>query len=137
MLNIGCEKRVTQGIDNVWKEAGMLKRIKSKLKSKKGMTMSSVLVAFAVLLLILLMFWQAVTISSNIFRLSEDIRKGSEKLFSDFYSDTSYLPRNEAAGSPSRKFLFRDKQGGGFELDSDIGSYKNGEYEVYYFGQRK
>lgn len=115
----------------------MLKRIAQQLKNKKGMTMSSVLVAFAVLLLILLMFWQAVTISSNIFRLSEDIRKGSEKLFSDFYSDTSYLPRNEASGSPSRKFYFRDKQGGGFELASDIGSYEDGEYEVYYFGQRK
>lgn len=119
-------------------KTGMIQRIGNKFRNQKGMTMSSVLVAFAVLSLILLMFWQAVTLSSNLFRKSEDIRRETEALYSGFYENTSYQRKNaDLSGLSTVRF---SEEGGAeaFAVDTYLGGYNDGgERTVYYFGHRK
>lgn len=111
-----------------------MKRVKNKLRERKGMTMVNVLVAFALLAFILLMFQRSVTLSSKIYRLSEETRRNTEALLSAFYSGTFYDPH----GPGGTTYTFSDSMGGSFTLDSSEGSFQpeGSPYRVYYFGGR-
>ncbi|MEG1427015.1 MAG: type II secretion system protein [Oscillospiraceae bacterium] len=110
-------------------------KIKSKLQNQKGMTMVSVLVAFAILLFILAMFSQAVTLSLNLYAKSEDIRKASDALYSAFYRETPQ--RGEIEVTPEQ-FYFLDKEHQGFSLpDTGVGEYRHEGKSVWFFAPEK
>lgn len=119
----------------------MIARLKGAVNNNKGMTMVSVLVAFAVLLFIILMYTQTVELSSKIYQSSEDRRKATEALYSDFYTNTTYSPKAPAAGSEygvkSESFTFSGSDGSSFILSSASGSFagSNGG-KIEFFGNR-
>lgn len=111
---------------------GLFVRLRRAAGNKKGMTMANVLVAFAVLALTLLLFQQAVTLASNIFRRSEDLRRETEALFADFYENAGvYTPTPGA-----QTYVFTDESGNAFQIQSGETEYPSGRYSVHYFGGR-
>lgn len=115
----------------------------ASLKNRKGMTMVNVLAAFAVLLFVLLMFSQAVNLSLNIFRKSEDVRKNTEALFSAYYKDSTFTTQSGDFPSSSDVYIFKDQNGkdiaykrtaeGSFSPSSEQGITG----KVYFFGRRE
>lgn len=117
----------------------MLLKIRDKLKEKSGISMINVLAAFAVFLLTILMFSQAVNLSLRLFEKSEDIRRSTESDFASFYQHTEYTKNDGRLGEEDANFTFTDQNGGNFVLNSHSGEYKptGSERSIFYFGQRK
>lgn len=116
-----------------------IKEIIRKKLNNKGMTMVNVLVAFAIFALILLMFQRAVSLSSKIFQTSEDIRKKTETLYSEFYEQTSYSNKsqtNDFSGSGEEKTYTFSTDNGSFSLDTFQGEFAADTGKVYFLGNR-
>ncbi len=114
-------------------------KLKSKLNNKSGMTMVSVLVAFAIFMSILLMFQQTVRLASNIFQTAEDVRRNTEGLYSSFYENTTYSQKDKANDFSDKgqdKVYTFSNGSESFTLKSFEGYYEDSGSKVYFFGNR-
>lgn len=119
----------------------MIKKLKKTMNNNSGMTMLNVLVAFAVFLFIIAMFTQAVRLASNIYKTSEDVRKTTEGLYSDFYKNSSYSASDINATPPfgitKNSYTFKSDDGASsFKIQSAQGAFEDENGKVYFFGNR-
>ncbi|MDO4458918.1 MAG: hypothetical protein Q4C42_02380 [Clostridia bacterium] len=109
----------------------MIKKIRLILSEKSGVTMANVLVAFFILMMVLAMYASAVRLSGRVFQRCDDMRKRTEILYSDFYTDSEQVP-----GATGTRLVFSGDNGT-FSVDSSTGVYESRHGSVYYFGDRE
>ena len=102
-----------------------MKRI---LKDKKGTSLVSVIVAFLLLMILLLMFQKSLQISENLLVRSVDIRKEEQELIGSYYQN------KETPSQSSLASLSFSGEAGSFSLNTKWSVYREKNASVFYFG---
>lgn len=102
-----------------------MKRI---LKDKKGASLVSVIVAFLLLMILLLMFQKSLQLSGNLVVRSVDIRKEEQELIGSFYQN------KETPSQTSDAVLFFFGDSGSFSLNTKWSVYRGQRGSIFYFG---
>lgn len=103
-------------------------RMKRIRKATKGAGLISVVVAFLMLMMILLLFWQSLRLSGNLLARSVDIRRETQELAGGYYRNKSTPTR-----TADRICSFHGESGG-FTLTTQWSAYVQQEGTIYYFG---
>lgn len=102
-----------------------MKRI---LKDKKGASLVSVIVAFLLLMIILLMFQKSLQLSGNLLVRSVDIRKEEQELIGSYYQN------KEMPSQTSDTVLSFSGDSGSFSLNTKWSVYRGPKSSIFYFG---
>ena len=102
-----------------------MKRI---LKDKKGASLVSVIVAFLLLMIILLMFQKSLQLSGNLLVRSVDIRKEEQELIGSYYQN------KEMPSQTSDTILSFSGDSGSFSLNTKWSVYRGLKSSIFYFG---
>jgi hypothetical protein len=105
------------------------------LHNKDGFSMVNVLVAFAMLLLMVIIFSNAMNLALKLYEKSKQIRETDETLYGAFYRNTKYSVTTGDISTDKKTYTFSDGSTT-FTIDSSLGDYKQTDGDVYFFGQR-
>lgn len=102
-----------------------------KKSSNSGSSLVSVIVAFAILMMVLSLFTTAVFAASDISKKAGDLRRKTDAAMEDYFMESS-------GGSQLLSgdvIYFKDENGNGFSVDGNV-MKQDGEFAIYYFEQR-
>lgn len=103
-------------------------RARQILDNKKGASLVSVMVAFLLLMIILLMFQKSLQLSGNLLARSVDIRKEEQQLIGDYYQNRTSPTQTTSAGC-----VFSGDSGS-FLLTTQWSVYRKQNASIFYFG---
>lgn len=117
---------MTNGHGHCPKESESMKKLIQLAKSKSGMTMVSVIVAFVLLLMCFGMLSMSINTASNMLKKATDNRRESEAFLNDYYSGT--LDSQKAVDTGTLVLKNASKSSDRITCDADISSIHSEKY---------
>lgn len=105
---------------------------RSVLRSRSGMSMVNVIVAFAVLLIVIAMFSGAVRLSQKMLAHADSYRAETDEMMKRFYTGKDLQQKTVI---PDGEFTVTDGKGS-FTLKSSLYSYTYSDSSLYTFGKQ-
>ena len=103
-------------------------RVRQSLDNKKGASLVSVMVAFLLLMIMLLMFQKSLQLSGNLLARSVDMRKEEQELIGAYYQNRANPTQAASIGCVfSGDF-------GSFSLNTQWSVYRDQNASIFYFG---
>ena len=103
-------------------------RVRQSLDNKKGVSLVSVMVAFLLLMIMLLMFQKSLQLSGNLLARSVDMRKEEQELIGAYYQNRANPTQAASAGC-----VFSGDSGS-FSLNTQWSVYREKNSSIFYFG---
>lgn len=103
-------------------------RVRQSLDNKKGASLVSVMVAFLLLMIMLLMFQKSLQLSGNLLARSVDMRKEEQELIGAYYQNRTSPTQAVSAGC-----VFSGDSGS-FSLNTQWSVYREQNSSIFYFG---
>ena len=117
-----------KGAENVKRKPLIKPRVRQSLDNKKGASLVSVMVAFLLLMIMLLMFQKSLQLSGNLLARSVDMRKEEQELIGAYYQNRTSPTQAVSAGCVfSGDF-------GNFSLNTQWSVYREQNSSIFYFG---
>ena len=103
-------------------------RIRQIWDNKKGASLVSVMVAFLLLMIMLLMFQKSLQLSGNLVARAVDMRKEEQELMGAYYQNRA----NPTQTAPASCVFSGDS--GSFSLNTQWSVYREQNSSIFYFG---
>ena len=103
-------------------------RVRQIWNNKKGASLVSVMVAFLLLMIMLLMFQKSLQLSGNLLARSVDMRKEEQELIGAYYQNRANPTQAASAGC-----VFSGDSGS-FFLNTQWSVYREQNSSIFYFG---
>lgn len=103
-------------------------QVRQSLDNKKGASLVSVMVAFLLLMIMLLMFQKSLQLSGNLLARSVDMRKEEQELIGAYYQNRANPTQAASAGC-----VFSGDSGS-FSLNTQWSVYREQNSSIFYFG---
>ena len=103
-------------------------RVRQSLDNNKGASLVSVMVAFLLLMIMLLMFQKSLQLSGNLVTRAVDMRKEEQELIGAYYQNRA----NPTQGASASCVFSGDS--GSFSLNTQWSVYREQNSSIFYFG---